>query len=238
MRNKILLITLIAILLQSCGIFSKKRITTVVPENTDTISTKQLPGKLWGLDISHYQEITDWDKVEEHKPDFIFLKTTEGSTHQDSKYPIYYQEFRNKKIHVGSYHFFTYLSSGKDQAKNFLSVVKFNKGDLPMVLDVEYAKKMPEKPAIEQEVLAFINTIFQKTKRYPIVYCDFKFYLAYLQNKLPVKCKLWIVDYRGRPNCDWTFWQTTDKYRVGGIKGPVDFNIFNGTPDDFKNLIY
>ena len=239
MHKKTLLIILIAALLQSCGIFSKRiKTTAVIVEKTDTLTNKALPGKLWGLDISHYQEITNWEKVEAHKPDFIFIKTTEGSTHQDAKYPIYYKEIRNKNIPVGSYHFFTYSSNGRDQARNFLSVAKFNKGDLPMVLDVEFAKKMPERTAIEKEVLSFISTIFQKTKRYPIVYCDYKFYLAYLKNKLPAKCKLWIVDYRGKPNCDWTFWQTTDRYRVGGIKGPVDFNIFNGSLNDFKDLIY
>lgn len=238
MQKKIIFIALIFIALQSCGVFSKKNITTaVINEKTDTLATKALPGRLWGIDISHYQVITDWNKVQEHQPDFIFLKTTEGSTHKDPLYPRYYQEIRNKKITVGSYHFFTYMSSGKDQAKNFLSVAQLNKGDLPLVLDVEYAKKMPAKEVVKREVKAFINTIFQKTKRYPIVYCDHKFYQAYLKNSLPTICKLWIVDYRGQPKCDWVFWQTTDKYKVSGIKGFVDFNIFNGSLKDLQAIM-
>jgi lysozyme len=239
-------ILLTALIFQSCSIFNKTRITPIeqkkpleeISINEITVAEKKNSDRLWGIDISHYQKIEDWNKIVEHEPGFIFVKATEGSTHQDPKYPEYYQSIRKHKIPVGSYHFFTYLSSGKDQAKNFLSVAQYKKGDLPLVLDIEFAKKMPEKPTIEKEVLAFINTIYDKTKCYPIVYCDYKYHSRYLKDCLPDKCKLWIVDYRSKPDCNWTFWQITEKYTVAGIKGYVDFNLFNGTEKDFKSLIY
>lgn len=237
---------LTVLIFQSCSIFDRTRIIPIeqpkalleVVPNPIIPEEKKMPEKLWGIDISHYQKIEDWNKIVEHEPGFIFVKATEGSTHQDPKYPEYYQEIRKHKIPVGSYHFFTYLSSGKEQAKNFLSVVQFKKGDLPLVLDIEFAKKMPEKPLIEKEVLSFINTIYDKTQCYPIVYCDYKYHSRYLKDCLPDKCKLWIVDYRSKPDCNWTFWQITEKYTVAGIKGYVDFNLFNGSEKDFKSLIY
>jgi lysozyme len=241
MQRNYYAIFIIILILQSCGTSKKIGKVTKAPieeKAVVTIVEKKAPEKLWGIDISHYQRIEDWNKIEQHEPAFIFVKTTEGSTFQDPKYPEYYQEVRKHRIPVGSYHFFTYKSSGKDQAKNFLSVVKYKKGDLPLVLDAEFAKTMPPKPAIIKEIQAFINLVTEKTGCCPIVYCDYKYYLLYLKNNLPEKCKLWIVDYRSKPDCDWTFWQTTDKYTVAGIKGYVDFNMFNGTKKEFMDMLY
>lgn len=194
-------------------------------------------GKLWGLDLSHYQEVHDWDKVKEQKPDFIFLKATEGVTIRDEKYAEYYNSIRKIEIPVGSYHFFSYRSTGKDQAKNFITTVKYKRGDLPLVLDAEFSRKMPAAKIVVKELLAFLKAMNTKYGSYPIIYCNYKYYLTYLKDHLPAKCKLWIVDYQGKPDCEWTFWQTTDKFNVGGIKGKVDFNLYSGTPEDFKKLL-
>ncbi|MDP4240291.1 MAG: GH25 family lysozyme [Bacteroidota bacterium] len=194
--------------------------------------------KIWGIDISHYQEIVDWNKLREQEPGFIFVKATEGSTFQDPKYTEYYKTIRKLDIPVGSYHFFTYKTSGKDQAKNFLSVVKYQHGDLPLVLDAEFAKTMPEKGIVRKELQEFMTIVYNKTGIYPIIYCAYKYYNTYLRDCLPTDCKLWIVDYKSKPDCNWTFWQTTEKYKVGGIKGYVDFNLFYGSKKKLKSLLY
>jgi len=194
-------------------------------------------GKLWGLDLSHYQEIVDWDKLVDQQPDFVFLKATEGMSIQDNKYNEHYSKFRKLNIPVGSYHFFSYKTPGKDQARNFLGTVNYKKGDLPLVLDAEYAKTMPPPATVVKELMTFMKAVYIKHGTYPLIYCNFKYYLTYLKDNIPTKCKLWIVDYRGKPDCNWTFWQTTDKFNVGGIKGKIDFNMFNGTREDFAKLL-
>lgn len=195
-------------------------------------------GKIWGIDISHYQDITDWSKLQQQEPGFIFLKASEGSTIQDSKYTENYKAIRQLNIPVGSYHFFSYKSTAKEQAKNFLSIVRYQSGDLPLVLDAEFAKVMPAKELVRKELFEFMTIIYYKTGIYPIIYCPYKYYNTYLREGIPAECKLWIVDYRGKPNCNWTFWQTTEKYKMGGIKGYVDFNLFYGSMKDFKTLLH
>jgi len=205
-----------------------------VKEKTTIESTKN--SKVWGIDISHYQEIFDWERLKEHEPGFIFVKATEGTTIQDPKYAEYYKMIRKLDIPVGSYHFFTYKTSGKDQARNFLSVAKLQHGDLPLVLDTEFARIMPDKKTINKEISDFIAVVYHKTKQYPIIYCAYKYYLLYLQDSLPDKCKLWIVDYRGKPDCDWSFWQIAEKYKVAGIKGYVDYNLFYGSKKQLDSM--
>ena len=241
MKQNTLKILILILALQSCA--SKKKIVSNKNEQKEKVDLTEIPidpsmdhEKTWGLDISHYQEVYDWSKLKEHEVGFIFVKATEGTTMQDSKYIEYYNKAKELKIPVGSYHFFTYMTSGKTQAKNFLSFAKFQRGDLPLVLDAEFAKKMPKTESVVKELNDFVMAIYSKTKTYPIIYCPYNYYIKYVKGNLPSKCKLWIVDYRGRPNCDWTFWQTTEKYRAHGIKGYVDFNQFNGTKKDLKLL--
>ena len=230
MKIKFIKLFLLVLLIESC---------TVVKETHKEVFEETKPAeRIWGIDISHYQEIFDWNKLLQQEPGFIFLKASEGSTIQDQKYTEYYKMIRKLNIPVGSYHFFTYGSSGKDQAKNFLSIARYQHGDLPLVLDAEFAKKMPDREQIKKHLMDFMKVINDKTGRYPIIYCAYKYYLVYLKDNLPSECKLWIVDYRSNPNCDWIFWQTTEKYRAGGIKGYVDFNIFYGSKKDLKNLMY
>ncbi|MFT3753216.1 MAG: GH25 family lysozyme [Paludibacter sp.] len=194
-------------------------------------------GKIWGIDVSHHQSTIDWEKLKEQKPHFIFLKATEGSSRQDTKYHENYKEARKLGITVGSYHFFSYKSRGKDQAKNFLSTVIYKSGDLPLVLNAEFARTIPARKVVTNELVTFINIVFKKTGRYPIIYCDYDYYELYLKEHLQGKCKLWIVDYKNRPNCKWTFWQTTNKFKMAGIKGKVDFNLFNGSREKLDNLL-
>lgn len=228
-KTNTLKLLLFLLVLQSCA--TSKKSTKITAKELEELTPT------WGLDISHYQEVLDWDKLKDQELGFIFVKATEGSNFQDPKYTEYYTKIKSLKILVGSYHFFSYLSSGKNQANNFLTYAKYQHGDLPLVLDAEFSKKMPEKEHVVKELKEFVATVYIKTGIYPIIYCPFKYYKLYVKDNLPQKCKLWIVDYIGRPNCEWTFWQTTEKYKVQGIKGYIDFNQFNGTKKDLKQLI-
>ncbi len=205
-----------------------------------TVTFKQIEaeGKVWGIDLSHHQADVDWLKLEEQKPHFIFFKATEGATHSDRKYAENYKQARKRDIIVGSYHFFSYRSNGKAQALHFLRTAHYKEGDLPLVLDAEYAKVMPAAKTVTKELLSFMKTVNHKTGRKPIIYCDYDFYKQYLAKEINSDYMLWICDYRRKPSCDWTFWQTTDLFRIAGIKGPIDFNIFNGTKSDLKKLLF
>ena len=236
MYKQLFLIIFIALLTQ-CSTTAQSPASSINYHKV-TFGDIKAQGRIWGIDVSYYQENIDWEKLRTQKPHFIFLKTSEGTTIQDKKYDENYKEARKLKILVGSYHFFTYLTSGKDQANNFLSVAKYKRGDLPLLLDAEFSKKMPAKKLVRNELTSFISAVYIKTGRYPMIYCDYKYYLLYLKDQLPGKIKLWIVDYVGIPNCNWTFWQTTDKFKLAGIKRNVDFNLFNGTKKQLKRILY
>ena len=193
---------------------------------------------VWGIDVSHYQSNIDWDVLGEQKPNFMFIKASEGANNQDSNYAQNYTEARKRGILVGSYHFFSYKANGKDQAQNFLTVAQHMDGDLLPVLDAEFTRKMPKKDLVIKELADFVNTVYEKLGHYPIVYCNNHFFNLYLKEILQDKCKLWIVDYKNKPEGEWSFWQTTNKFKIEGIRGFVDLNMFNGQMEHLTNYLY
>ena len=54
------------------------------------------------------------------------------------------------------------------------------------------------------------------------------------QNGLTSKAHYYVdsVEYKGR----WKFWQHTDVGKLPGIKGHVDFNIYNGSYYDLRQM--
>lgn len=190
---------------------------------------------VWGIDISHHQKSVLWDTlVLRNKPDFIFLKATEGSTHVDSKYAAYQKKSREYKIPVGAYHFFSYQTSGKTQAANFIKHANLKKGDLIPVLDVEFRKNMQTKEWNIAEIKAFCKEIKQKYGVNPIIYCECDYYKKYLQKDFD-DYHYWISDLYREPRCNYVFWQYTDKGLVHGI-GKIDNNRLhpNKKLSDFK----
>jgi len=209
-----------------------------VQQPTITLNDINPLENVWGIDVSHYQSDIDWEMLGKQKPNFMFIKASEGINNQDTKYLTNYSEARKRRILVGSYHFFSFKSGGKEQANNFLSVAQHKDSDLLPVLDVEFRRKMPKKDFVVTELTNFINTIYEKLGHYPIVYCNYRFYKLYLQENLNEKCKLWIVNYQEKPTCDWAFWQTTDHLKLEGIRGYVDLNMFNGPIASLNEMLY
>jgi len=230
MHKTLLLILFLAILIQVPAV-------AMNPHNV-TFGEIKAERKIWGIDISHHQSNINWGKLKTQKPHFVFLKASEGATQQDNKYLENYNAAKNLGILVGSYHFFTYRSSGKDQAENFLSIARHKSGDLPLVLDAEFTRNMPASRLVGNELITFINIVYRRTGHYPMIYCDYRYYKLYLKSRLHTKCKLWIVDYNNKPDCNWTFWQTTNKFKIAGIRGNVDFNLFNGSKKKLKRILY
>lgn len=205
-------------------------------EITNAISNNESSILVWGIDISHHQNNINWNAMKQRKPHFIFLKATEGTTHKDTKYKEYKKKAESLNIITGAYHFYSYSSTGAEQAREFIRFAQLKKGNLPYVLDAEYRGKMPPASQVTRELLSFIKTIRNKTGQDPIIYCDYDYYKQYLKGKIKGRYFLWICDYRREPSCNYKFWQKTDKYKHPSCKSKLDYNIFNGSLSQLRAL--
>lgn len=200
--------------------------------------------EIHGIDISHYQGIIDWDElrtgmIEGCPIRFIVIKATEGSTKIDERFNDNFYQAREYGFIRGAYHFWSNKSSARAQAYYYLSKVQLDEGDLPPVLDVEHKPKDKSVEDFQRDVLTWLHIVEDKYHVKPIIYTYYKFKELYLNAPVFEDYPYWIahyyvdkVEYKG----PWKFWQHTDVGRLPGIKGYVDFNIYNGSYYDMKKL--
>lgn len=197
-----------------------------------------------GIDISHYQGDIDWDQlqnamIEKCPIRFIVMKATEGSSKIDPSFKYNFKQALEYGYIRGAYHFWSNHSSARQQAYFFLNNVPLESGDLPPVLDVEHKPKDKSVEDFQQDILTWLHTVEDRYHVKPIIYTYYKFKKQYLDTPVFDDYPYWIahyyvdkIEYQG----EWKFWQHTDAGKLPGIKGYVDFNIYNGSFYDLKRL--
>ena len=206
-------------------------------------TVKYPDGKVRGIDISHYQDEINWDKLRNAQlqgtpVNFIFVKATEGTNVLDENFNQNFHHARRNEIIRGAYHFFSTKSPARQQAKYFCKMVQLEDEDLPPVLDVENIGDY-SKEKLQSEVKTWMQIVEKHYGVTPILYTSYKFKTSYLTSPDLDRYPCWIAHYyidslayKG----EWKFWQHTDAGKVDGIKGYVDVNLFNGTYEDLVNL--
>ena len=201
--------------------------------------------EIHGIDISHYQGKIDWDMLQgnamiEGCPlRFIIIKSTEGSTRVDPNFKDNFYQAREYGFIRGAYHFWSNKSTAREQAYHFLRQVHLEDGDLPPVLDIEHMPKDTDVEDFQRDVLTWLHIVEDRYHVKQIIYTYYKFKEQYLSAPVFDDYPYWIahyyvdkVEYKGK----WKFWQHTDAGKLPGIKGYVDFNIYNGSYYDLKML--
>jgi len=201
--------------------------------------------EIHGIDISHYQGEIDWETlrnqgmIKKLPVRFVMIKATEGSTRIDENFADNFYNAREYGFTRGAYHFYSVHSDAKSQARHFINKVALENGDLPPVLDVEHKPKNQTDEEFKQSVLTWLRMVEKHYGVKPIIYTYYKFKMRYLSDEVFEQYPYWIahyyvdeVEYKG----PWKFWQHTDIGKLPGIKGYVDFNIYNGSYYDLRQM--
>ena len=201
--------------------------------------------EIHGIDISHHQGKINWDKLKDYglingSPiRFIMIKATEGASRIDENFRDNFYNAREYGFTRGAYHFYSVHSSAKDQAEFFIRNVQLENGDLPPVLDVEHKPDNQTDEQFRESVQLWLNMVEYHYGVKPIIYTYYKFKTRYLDDDVFDQYPYWIAHYyvdRVEYEGSWKFWQHTDVGRLPGIKGDVDFNIYNGSFYDLRKM--
>lgn len=200
-------------------------------------------GKIRGIDISHYQDEIDWEKlrnadIQGSSVSFVFIKATEGKDMLDENFNQNFFNAHKHGILRGAYHFFSTKSSGREQADFFCRMVQLDEGDLPPVLDVENIGELTPKQ-LRKEVLNWMEIVEKRYSVKPILYTSYKFKTLYLNTPEFDSYPYWIAHYYVNSlqyEGEWKFWQHTDVGHVDGIRHYVDVNLFNGTYEELQEM--
>lgn len=200
--------------------------------------------EIHGIDISHYQGKIDWEQLKNAMIKgcpvrFVIIKSTEGSSRLDENFRENFNQARDFGFIRGVYHFWSNKSTAREQAYYFLDQVHLTDGDLPPVLDIEHKSADKSVEDFQRDVLTWLHIVEDKYHVKPIIYTYYKFKEQYLSAPVFEDYPYWIahyyvdkVQYKGK----WKFWQHTDVGKLPGIKGYVDFNIYNGSYYELKQL--
>ncbi|UBU08681.1 glycoside hydrolase family 25 protein [Nonomuraea gerenzanensis] len=186
----------------------------------------------YGLDISNYEPLYDWNAS---SAQFGIVKATEGTEFRDASFARNWRELGAKGIVRGAYH---YGHPGNDpiaEADHFLSVVNAQPaepGDL-LVLDLETA----DDRSVEQVnawAKAWLAHVKARTGVTPMFYSGWNFADTY--GKGLADYPLWVAHYgkaKGMitPPADWKSW-TIHQY----TDSPIDQNVSSLSPDELRDL--
>ena len=191
-----------------------------------------------GVDLSAYQADVDFRQLKQQGVAFAYVKATEGSAHQDERFPENWEKAAAAGLPCGAYHFFSYDSPGATQAENFIAAVGPDlSGRLLPVVDVEYygdtEENPPDKDDVIRELSAFMEAVAAEYGVEPMIYTRSDIYKTYLEGAFD-SCKFWMSslytplnwNYRG----DWYLWQYLNRGLLEGVSGGekyIDLNVLN-----------
>lgn len=189
-----------------------------------------------GIDVSAYQGRINWPLVADHRVRFAFIKATEGVTLRDNRFQRNWRGARAAGIYCGAYHYFQPNYDATQQANLFTRTVPLAPGDLPPVLDVEHAE-FHDVAQMRRGVAIWLRLVERHYGVRPILYSNYSFYKRHLAGHFD-KYPLWLAHYEVAqptlPREKWIIWQHSDEAYVPGIRGTVDFNVFQG---NFQRLL-
>ncbi|MGF6907151.1 GH25 family lysozyme [Fusobacterium sp. PH5-44] len=197
-----------------------------------------------GVDVSSYQGEIDWEIIQEQDIYFAFIKATEGSTFNDRYFQKNWDNASKTNLRIGAYHFFSFDSSGKTQAENFIKTVKKVDNMLPPVVDIEFYKDKSRNPPTKEETQVILNELLLELEKHygmkPIIYSPRSTYKRYIKGNYD-EYDIWIRNLIFFPYLTgrnpWTFWQYSNKKILKGYNGDekyIDMNFFNGNKKDFE----
>lgn len=168
-----------------------------------------------GIDVSSYQKDIDWSTTAADKNiKFVFVKATEGATHQSRHYRRNIDNARKHGVKVGSYHFLRTTSSIDAQFANFTSIVKADEQDIVPLIDVETRRGWSNQQ-LQDSVKKFADLIESHYGVRPMIYTSSSFFNSYLGADFAVY-PLFIARYsKSEPTLQfgakWTLWQFSDR---------------------------
>lgn len=196
------------------------------------------PEYIRGIDLSHWNNVTDFNRIKESGIDFVMLKAMgeeigEGIFRLDPKFLEHYRKARKAGLHVGCYMFAGKLCyNGWDAEKNawaLITTLKVNEIELdyPIAIDIE-AQPANKRALLTQYVIEWCDAI-ERHNGFAMVYAsdisgfkdrlydaqlkDYSHWVArYIQDESKLRTK------------NWDIWQFTSEGEVPGIRGKVDLD--------------
>jgi len=209
----------------------------------------------YGIDISEFQTVTNWQSVAQNT-EFIILRagTTTGLNNdifaQDEKFEIFYAGAQSQNIPIGVYYYSgaNTLDGFQKNACEVLSLLNNRKLDFPVFLDLEQSSGQIAlgKDTLTDYAISALELI-QNAGYEAGIYANKNWFMNYIDADRISQAGyyIWMAqypsgsyavnpsDYDKSNQCN--LWQYSDKGKVNGINGSVDMDVFYGEMSPASN---
>jgi len=197
---------------------------TIYPDDTE----------IWGPDVSFYQDDNatpggiDFNVMKEQGASFVFIRAGQN-TWEDPDFAINWAAAKDAGLMRGAYWFLDARTSGEKQGLKFGSLLFWDPGELPPVVDYEHKIRIvvPSRRRGQTMSVWKYNTPSQldafiaalDSPRVPIIYTGFYYWMDHGSADARYgRYPLWIAAYGAPPRVpsprkDWTLW--IDAYGAG-----------------------
>lgn len=185
------------------------------------------------IDISHWQETVDFNKIRNSGVVGVILKATEGSGNTDKTFKNRYKAAREAGLQVSSYHFLR-PGSMSQQMERYLKTVNPRDGERVCIDHEDRGVPLSDLRKAAQ-ILMDDSRGLQVT-----IYSGFliKEQLGNNTDDVLAQTSLWLAHYSNSPSWpkatwpQYSLWQYSDKGSVPGVSGNCDVNHFNGSAEN------
>jgi len=192
----------------------------------------------FGVMLSHWQGIPDFDLMSRSGITFVNVKASEGIDFRDKQYIYNVREARRKGMGVIAFHFYQ-PNNPVGNVNNFLEATKDYPPDL-YELDWEVSGR--SKSITVDEICTILGNLKSITEQMPVLYTNPNFgniYYSYGLNRIPqtlIHVAHYHVGFPGqvKPWVHWHIWQYVKSGYVMGVHGSTSLEL---THYPFNNLI-
>lgn len=208
--------------------------------------------EIFGIDVSHYQGVINWEKVAKAGKKFAIMKCQyEAQSHRiDETFEYNYEEAGKNGLARGVYIYIARASMAdmEGDAMALLGHLKGRKLEYGIWLDLEDKSLQDKGKNYIRGLAETYARIFKNAGYFVGIYCNRSWYLNLIHDDLKANFDFWIARYPKndtgvynpnsclKPSSNYAVaWQYSSKGRVNGIRTNVDMNVdYDGIIDLMK----
>ena len=213
--------------------------------------------RFFGIDISAYQGVLDWDIIAGHVPTVMFAGIRAGISwgYTDKWFTRNQEEAKRVGIPRTFYHVFYPAENAARQVANLKKIVGDDIGELPITADVELVHNVP-RSQFAKNLKLYLDEIEKVFGRKPIIYSRGEFINYSVGDEFTKpygnSYYWWMAHYNNTPGVERVelpaiphnvnmdkviLHQNGDKFKaIGGTSSSMDFNRWLGSSEDFYEI--
>lgn len=183
-----------------------------------------------GVSVSSAQGTIDWRALRANGVDFAYIRATSGVGHRDPAFAVNWAGAREAGLRYGAELAFDLCKLASDQATDFITTVPRDNAALPPVIRLDFSANCQARPS-RDTVVSELNTLLNLVEAHggkPAMVRPAEAFEAAYDTGSGINRTLWLEgnffppDYATRA---WVMWTASDARRVGGIDGPVEWDV-------------